>query len=220
MGLNNCCFCIPLRTGVTTIAVISSAFYVAILIWLITGRNVVYSFPQSELSAALGVFWTSVSVVGVYAVSSLFGVIGGITQNRNMVNIFKYLYVIMATLILVSSLGIWIAMMVKKSSIVTGCEDYLTTEMSKTSSSTSYYSPVTLPNGTNKVHQDECEAATKQLLIVSGVIILIGNFVQVYFASTINAYACRLKSSGGRSAQHHKLRDMDDFPETSKMAVY
>lgn len=42
-------------------------------------KKVVYSFPQSELSAALGVFWTSVSVVGVYAVSSLFGVIGGIT---------------------------------------------------------------------------------------------------------------------------------------------
>ena len=96
-----------------------------------------------------------------------------------MVNIFKYLYVVMATLILVSSLGIWIAMMVKKSAIVTGCEEYLTTEMSGTTKSTSYYSAVTLPNGTNNVHQDECEAATKQLLIVSGVIILIGNFVQV-----------------------------------------
>lgn len=83
----------------------------------------------------------------------------------------------MATLILVSSLGIWIAMMVKKSAIVTGCEEYLRTEM--TSTTTSYYSAVTLPNGTNNIHQDECEAATTQLLIVSGVIILIGNFVQV-----------------------------------------
>ncbi|KAI9246024.1 hypothetical protein EDC94DRAFT_627709 [Helicostylum pulchrum] len=219
MGLNNCCFCIPLRTGVTVIAVISSAFYLGIFIWLITARNVVNSFPQQDLSASLAVFWTSVSVVGVYAISSLFGVVGGITQNRGMVNIFRFLYWIMSVLLLVSSIGIWIAMMVKQSTIVTGCQQYLT-EMSNSNSSP-YYSPVTLPNGTSNLHRDDCAAATKQLLIVSGIIILIGNFLQIYFASTINAYACRLKSSGGgRAAQHHKLRDMDDFPETSKMSVY
>ncbi|KAG2212305.1 hypothetical protein INT47_001664 [Mucor saturninus] len=218
MGLNNCCFCIPLRTGVTAIAVISSAFYVAMLIWLIKDRNIIYSFPQQDLSAASAVFWTAVSVVGVYAVSSLFGVIGGITQNRNMVNIFRFLYWAMAVLLLLSSVGIWIVMMVKKSSIVLGCQQYLT----ELNTANSPYSAVVLPNGTStSVYADDCASATKQFLIVSGVIILVGNFVQIYFASTINAYARRLKASGGGSAaQHHKLRDMDDFPETSKMTVY
>lgn len=67
-------------------------------------------------------------------------------------------------------------MMVKKNTIVTGCQQYLT----ELTTAASPYSPVTLPNGTSSsLHLEECTSATKQFLILSGVIILVGNFVQV-----------------------------------------
>lgn len=67
-------------------------------------------------------------------------------------------------------------MMVKQNAIVTGCQQYLT---EITSNASPYYSPVNLPNGTSNLHKDDCATATKQLLIVSGIIIFVGNFIQV-----------------------------------------
>ncbi|KAI8879021.1 hypothetical protein K501DRAFT_227430 [Backusella circina FSU 941] len=212
MSLNKCCFCIPLRTGVTVIAVCSSIFYIGCLIWLLKSTSTLNSFSQQDQSAAKAVFWTCVSVIGLYSASSLFGVIGGITQNRKMVNIFRYLYWIVAVLLLLGSSTTWILMMVKRDSIISGCQKYLL----ESTNASSYYSPVTLPNDTMHLHEEDCTSATKQILIIFGIIVFIGNAVQVYFACLINAYARRLK---GGLAQHHKLRDMDDFPE-NKMGVY
>lgn len=38
-------------------------------------------YSLQDVSAALAVFWSLVAVVGLYSVSALFGVIGGITVN-------------------------------------------------------------------------------------------------------------------------------------------
>lgn len=82
----------------------------------------------------------------------------------------------MAVILLLSSVGIWIVMMVKQSSIVIGCQQYLT----EINESNSPYSAVVLPNGTSQsLYTQECHSATKQFLIISGVIIFVGNFVQV-----------------------------------------
>lgn len=43
---------------------------------LIKNKIVIYSLQ--DLSAALAVFWSLVSIIGLYSVSSLFGAIGGI----------------------------------------------------------------------------------------------------------------------------------------------
>ncbi|KAG1440655.1 hypothetical protein G6F56_011830 [Rhizopus delemar] len=171
--------------------------------------------PQQDQSALSGVFWTCVAIIGLYSISSLFGVIGGITQNRSMINIFRFLYWIMATLILISSFAAWITVLIKRDDIVTGCQQYL---LGLNSNSSSYYSPVNLPNGTISLHKEDCVSATKHLLIIGGIAVFLGNFVQIYFASTINAYATRLKSVG--TTEHHKLRNMEDYPETTKMADY
>ncbi|KAI8047828.1 uncharacterized protein B0P05DRAFT_565210 [Gilbertella persicaria] len=214
MGLGNCCFCIPLRVGVTTIAIVSSLFYIAILSWLLVDRNVIYTLPQETLSSASAIFWILIAMISLFAACSLFGVLGGLTQNKTMINIFRYLYWTVTILLLISSTAIWIFMMVKQNSLVTSCQDYLTLS---TASSDSYYSAVTLPDGiASTLHKEDCVTAVRQWLIISGIIVFLGNFVQVYFASTISAYARRLKA--GMTSQHQQLRDLDDFPE--KMSVY
>ncbi|ORE07732.1 hypothetical protein BCV72DRAFT_102306 [Rhizopus microsporus var. microsporus] len=215
MGLNTCCFCVPLRTGVTVIATISFLFYLACLISFIMGRDGIHSFPKEDLSAVLGIYWTAVAVVSLYTASSLLGILGGATQNRTMINIFRFLYWTMALLILVTSTVTWIMMLVKRNSIVSECQRYLLEQDSKQNS---YYTPVTLPDGRMVAHQEDCTSATKQVIIIIGIFVFLGNFIQLYFASAINAYARRLKSIG--TIQHHKLRDMDEFPETAKMTVY
>lgn len=100
-----------------------------------------------------------------------------------MINIFRFLYWTVAILLLLSSTAVWIFMMVKRSSIVSGCQQYLSEleAIGNSTSSSSYYSPVTLPNGTteNFLHGEDCATATKQFLIVSGIIVFVGNFVQV-----------------------------------------
>jgi hypothetical protein len=96
-----------------------------------------------------------------------------------MINIFRFLYWTVAVILLLLSTIIWIFMMVKQNAIVSTCQQYLT-ELSNTSSST-YYSPVTLPNGAENInlHQEDCATAAKQFLIISGIIVFVGNFVQV-----------------------------------------
>ncbi|KAF1804404.1 hypothetical protein V8B55DRAFT_1500605 [Mucor lusitanicus] len=205
MGLNNCCFCIPLRAGVTAIAVCSSVLYIGILIWLLRERQVIYSLQ--DVSAALAVFWSLVAVVGLYSVSALFGVIGGITQNRSMINIFRFLYWTVVILLLLSSSAIWIFMLIKQNSIIDECQKYL-------NDSNSSSSPIMIPNQQQQgLIQEDCHTATKQILIAGGIVVFVGNFIQIYFASIINAYATRLGQHG--SFQHHQLHNLDDFPETS-----
>lgn len=74
--------------------------YIGILIWLLKERQGTYIctvhhleltdslkqkkkviYSLQDVSAALAVFWSLVAVVGLYSVSALFGVIGGITVN-------------------------------------------------------------------------------------------------------------------------------------------
>lgn len=69
-------------------------------------------------------------------------------------------------------------MMVKQSAIVNVCQQYLT-ELNSNTTKSPYYTPINLPNGTTNLHQEDCATATKQLLIWSGVIVFVGNFVQV-----------------------------------------
>ncbi|KAL7332596.1 hypothetical protein PS15p_204610 [Mucor circinelloides] len=153
-----------------------------------------------DISAALAVFWSLVAVVGLYSVSALFGVIGGITQNRSMINIFRYLYWTVVILLLLSSSAIWIFMLIKQNSIIDECQQYLNDS-------------TVISSNQQGLIQEDCHTATKQILIAGGIVVFVGNLIQVYFASIINAYATRLGQHG--SFQHHQLHNLDDFPETS-----
>jgi hypothetical protein len=82
-----------------------------------------------------------------------------------------------AVLLLLGSSTTWILMMVKKNSIISGCQKYLL----ESTNSSNYYSPVNLPNDTIHLHQEDCTSATKQILIVFGIVVFIGNAVEVIY---------------------------------------
>lgn len=101
-----------------------------------------------------------------------------------MINIFRFLYWTVAILLLLSTTIIWIVMMVKQSAIVNVCQQFLTElNTAVAAGGSSYYTPVNLPNGSN-LHQEDCASATKQFLIWSGVIVFVGNFVQVHIINS------------------------------------
>ncbi|CAO3686740.1 unnamed protein product [Umbelopsis vinacea] len=156
------------------------------------------------------VFWSLVAVYILYTISSLFGVIGSITQKRRMVLFFSILYWIMVILTLIVSFAVWILLLVKRSDIETACEAAVSNSIAATDSP--YHSPVAIPNQQADI-QNACNEAIRNATIGGGVIVFVGNALQLYFASAISAYAQRLK----RNNQHQKLRDLDDFPSAKGM---
>ncbi|KAI8973304.1 hypothetical protein BDF20DRAFT_881644 [Mycotypha africana] len=127
MVSKNCFCCVPLRAAVTTIAVISTSFYVGILLWLLKERNVVYNFPQPSSATAIAAFWSLITIIAMYALSSVFGVIGSLKQNKNMIDLFRFFYWTMAMLLCLSSSILWIVLIFKQSTILEECQLYVTT---------------------------------------------------------------------------------------------
>jgi hypothetical protein len=181
------------------------------------------------------IFWSLVAVYILYTISSLFGVIGSITQKRRMVLFFSILYWIMVILTLIVSFAAWIILLVKRSEVESACEAAVANTIAANDSP--YHSPVTIPNQQADI-QDACNQAIRNATIGGGVAVFVGNalqvrivklsqplapllwltiilflFHQLYFASAISAYAQRLK----RNNQHQKLRDLDDFPTAKGM---
>lgn len=76
-------------------------------------------------------------------------------------------------------------MLVRRNSIVSECQRYLLEQDSKQNS---YYTPVTLPDGRMVVHQEDCTNATKQVIIIIGIFVFLGNFIQVKINIYINWY--------------------------------
>ena len=95
-----------------------------------------------------------------------------------MMNIFRFLYWTVTALLFISSTAFWIFLMIKRDVVTLGCQQYMA--LTSTSSITSTYSPVTLPDGTDgSLYNEYCTTATRQLLIISGVLVFLGNLVQV-----------------------------------------
>lgn len=95
-----------------------------------------------------------------------------------MMNIFRYIYWTVTVLLFVSSTAFWTFLMIKRDVVTLGCQQYMT--FASTSSVTSTYSPVTLPDGTDgDLYNDYCTTATRQLLIISGVLVFLGSLIQV-----------------------------------------
>lgn len=76
-------------------------------------------------------------------------------------------------------------MLVRRNSIVSECQRYLLEQDSKQNS---YYTPVTLPDGSMVVHQEDCTSATKQVIIIIGIFVFLGNFIQVKIIKYIYIY--------------------------------
>ncbi|KAI8073150.1 hypothetical protein BC940DRAFT_104075 [Gongronella butleri] len=197
MAHNKCCCCIPLRAGVMIIAGLSTAAYLVLLIGLLIRREAFLSLP---FAGAVPVFWVGVVVCLIYALSSIFGVVGAITNNRAMTNIFRVLYWIMAIISLIVSVAVYIFALVKRGDIEGECSTILQNPGTYGVSGTSTFT---------KAEADAaCSGAMRTYLIASGIALAIGNIIQLYFASAIGAYSARLR----RTNLHQKLHNVEDFP--------
>ncbi|CAO3624259.1 unnamed protein product [Cunninghamella blakesleeana] len=199
MANNTCCCCIPIRAGVLLIATLSTAFYIAATIASFVGRQKYLASADVELSRII--YWVFVALFILNSITSLFGMVGAISKNRGMINIFKGVYWLMAIIGLLVSLAIWIVLLVKRDDISAACADV-------SQNPGDYGLSDVLPVGSAGEALSLCSTSVRNLLIITGVGIFVGNFIQLYFASVISAYATRLR----RTNQHEKLRNLEDFP--------
>ncbi|CAO3621881.1 unnamed protein product [Mucor hiemalis] len=198
MGQYKCCCCIPVRAGVLIIALLSAAVYIACTVGLFMAKANQESFYSylSEHAPTLnnadskkvtdGVLYTSIAVSILFSLTSLFGVLGSITQQRRMINIFKVSYWFVAVLSFLVSIAAIVALGVQRSQIVAAC----------------------VAENADLTY-DNCSTGYRNFMIVFSIVLMVVSFIQFYFATAISSYATRLR----RSNMHEKLRNLEDFPE-------
>ncbi|ORX50450.1 hypothetical protein DM01DRAFT_1384721 [Hesseltinella vesiculosa] len=196
MAYNTCCCCIPVRAGVLVIAGVSSAIYLASFVSLMIHRNTYLTLGDQGGAA----FWVTAAVLIIYSLSSIFGVVGAIVKNRNMINFFRVLYWVMAIITLIVTFAVYIYALVRRNDIVNKCIDILEHPGNYGFPAGEVSTPDEATNG--------CNTVLRTYFIIAGVVIVIGNIIQMYFASVISAYAQRLK----RINLHQRLHNVEDFP--------
>ncbi|GAN02791.1 hypothetical protein MAM1_0028c02238 [Mucor ambiguus] len=189
MGQYKCCCCIPVRAGVLIIALLSAALYIASTVGLFLSKpssGVTYEGVEVDMRLVNGIYYTSIAVSIIFALASLFGVLGSVTQHRKMIAIFKVSYWFVAILQFIVTIAAIIILAVKRTDIVNSC--------------VALYPEETL---------DTCSVGYRNFMIIFCVVSIVINFIQFYFATAISAYATRLR----RTNMHEKLRNLEDFPE-------
>ncbi|KAI9270333.1 hypothetical protein BDA99DRAFT_557172 [Phascolomyces articulosus] len=203
--IQKCCCCIPLRFGVLIIALLDLLASVAAVVYLCIARENILSYRDSTYVNLDAAYYVAIAISGIAIATSLFGFIGTIVQKRGLINIFKFVYWIMAILALIVTAATWIFLLVRRGDIISSCEVYA-------DNATGEYA---LPSGLDA--GEACEKTMTGVLVGGGVGVVVGNIISIYFACVISAYASRLK----QRVQHHPLRDLEDFPQTSyKTSVY
>ncbi|KAF1799586.1 hypothetical protein V8B55DRAFT_1539812 [Mucor lusitanicus] len=189
MGQYKCCCCVPVRAGVLIIALLSAALYIASTVGLFMSKpssGVTYEGAEIDMKVVNGIYYTAIGVSIVFALASLFGVLGSVTQHRKMIAIFKVSYWFVAILQFIVTIAAIIILAVKRTDIVNSC--------------VALYPEETL---------DTCSVGYRNFMIIFCVVSIVINFIQFYFATAISAYATRLR----RTNMHEKLRNLEDFPE-------
>ncbi|KAI7862937.1 hypothetical protein BDF14DRAFT_1849060 [Spinellus fusiger] len=109
-------------------------------------------------------------------------------------------------LVLTATLAYWIYFKVKQDSYVNDCQGYVN---AGSLTENGVYTPVKIPGkpivagGADKSY---CIDMVNRIVIGSAIVVFVGNFIQVYFASSIGIYSTSLK----RHLQHQQLRSQDD----------
>ncbi|KAF7728072.1 hypothetical protein EC973_006709 [Apophysomyces ossiformis] len=110
-----------------------------------------------------------------------------------MVRIYHAINWFFVLLILTTTVAYWIYFKVKQNTYVNDCQD-LVNGGSMPNNST--YTPVAVPGkhpvagGSDKSY---CIDMINKLVIGSAIVVFVGNFIQVYFASSIGIYSTSLK---------------------------
>ncbi|KAI9497051.1 hypothetical protein BDB00DRAFT_806570 [Zychaea mexicana] len=202
--MQKCCCCISLRVGVLIIAILDLLASAAAVAYLAIARSDILSYDEATYVNMEAAYYAGLAIGCLAIVTALFGFIGAIAQKRGLVNIFKFVYWIMTLLALIVSFATWIFLIVRREDVVSGCEFYLDN-----------YADQYGYSGTEAA--DACNKTVTGMLVGGGVGVVVGNIIGIYFACVVSAYASRLK----QRVQHHPLRDLEDFPQTSyKTSVY
>ncbi|KAI9487782.1 MAG: hypothetical protein EXX96DRAFT_554634 [Benjaminiella poitrasii] len=196
MGQYKCCCCIPIRAGVLIIALLSAAVYIGSTVCLFLskpGTGVTYNDVEISYQVFNGIYYTSIAVSIIFALASLFGVLGCITQHRKMIAIFKVSYWTVAILQLIVTIAAIVIVGVKMGLIIDNC--------------IALYPELT---------RDDCATGYRNFMIIFCIVSVVVNFIQFYFATAISSYATRLR----RTNMHEKLRNLEDFPEPPSKADF
>lgn len=182
--ISNCCFCLPLRSAITTISGISLVVYGGVFIWLLVKRNVITSYFQSELHVAAPFLYLCVAISAIFFFCTLLGLFSNMQQNKRLLRIFCLSYWIMSTVVLCVTLAAWIALLILRDETIVSCNQYLS---QVNSGNTAYYDlPGSGPLGTDR---GDCEASVRNLTIFGAFVVFVGNALQFYFAAIITASA-------------------------------
>ncbi|RUS13338.1 hypothetical protein BC937DRAFT_95468 [Endogone sp. FLAS-F59071] len=185
-----------------------------------TKQATIFEFFPDKSPYITPVYYTCIAVALIYALGGLFGVAGSLAQNRPMVITFNIINWVMVTLQFVSSFSAWVYLLVEKDNILNDCVASSPAGVAQNGTTISYTTPLTnvsivgtsnnatYPLGIHLPSSTECAGDIQKVIIWMGVGVFVGNLLSFYFASTVSAYATRLK----RNNQHHKLRDMDTPP--------
>ncbi|KAI8875272.1 hypothetical protein K501DRAFT_329370 [Backusella circina FSU 941] len=219
LGLEKCCCLIPLRLGTFIIAIWFFGLY---LFYTATGFIGVNSIVFYSGQKSIAWYYISLLFAIFICIGGLAGIIGSLFASRRFAKAFSIIVWIncfLSALVYIISL---VFMSAYSQHTIDSCRvvgfvgignpQHDITPVQLTSSS--YYSPVKYPGilTEHATSEDSCAEMTKTFTIAFGVVILVVQFLQVYFAYVVGAYAKRLSNG----ARHHRLhaQQIKDFEES------
>ncbi|KAI8146125.1 hypothetical protein BJV82DRAFT_600602 [Fennellomyces sp. T-0311] len=198
MAINRCCFCFSLYQAPLIITTASAVVYGAVFVWLLVRHEVILGFFQEEPGAINPILWLLVPISGLACLYMLFGAFASLRQSQRLLKIFLAMYWAMSGTVFVLTLASWAVLLAKRNAAVSSCETYLSQVRGSRG----------LPgSGVFGVYDGDCERSVRNMCIVGGFIVFIGNALQFYFAFVVTtAVKNRTKATAG----HQQLRDLED----------
>ncbi|KAI8978636.1 hypothetical protein BDB01DRAFT_799514 [Pilobolus umbonatus] len=218
LGLDKCCCFIPLRLGTCLIAIYFFAVYLFYSTTGFIGVNaaVFYSGQSAKAWYYINQLFTVFICVG-----GLVGIFGSCFSSRRFAQAFSIITWVGCVMSIVVYIITLVLVIVYHGSIVDSCRaigfvgiknihrDITPVHLNNQQ----YYTPVKYPGiyTENAGSESDCRSVLKSFVILYGLVTLFLQFIQIYFAYVVSAYAKRLKNG----ARHHRLhaQQIKDFEE-------
>ncbi|KAI8887266.1 hypothetical protein K501DRAFT_330685 [Backusella circina FSU 941] len=169
LNRDKCCHCIPLKSGVLTIA-----FYIFIAACLFLNKQEFLNYTEAEGYGSIKVIYYFQIVLSIiYAMMSIFGFIGIFIQNLSILKIFKIAY---GCISIVQSIFIIPGIV-----ILTKYNGYLVTRCASI-----YLQHHPSESSDNTISM--CENGIKSVLIIGSIVAVFICFLQFYFIIPIATY--------------------------------
>ncbi|KAI9495344.1 hypothetical protein BDB00DRAFT_814245 [Zychaea mexicana] len=205
--------CVPVRVGALAIASLLCVLYFASSIVMLVKRQGLKDWATMVQAVDVpltdqafdGVYAALVAVSLTYTLLSAYGVVAIVLRRRKLIQIYHVTNWFFVLLIMTVSLAYWFYFKVKRDVYINDCQDLQNQGVTPNGE---IYTPVAVPGknmiagGSDKSH---CISLVQTLVIVSGIVVFLGNFIQLYLASCIGTYA----SSLNWEYLHQRLQTQD-----------